>query len=333
MNADHFRPVWIHASFRAERQAEKRAASLFEGRLDHAFHYAGVRQAELWLAVHRAHAPLFADPSFESIYRRLYAPLAEELAGRPVHVVGLGSGGGRKEAWLLEALRGAGCRLRYTPVDVSPELALLSAEVAEPLVDAELLPVVGDLSMLPELGTWLDRYPVEETRIYTAFGLTPNFRPSELLGGLREALGEQDQLLLSANLAPLAGEDAAESACRAACEAIRPQYDNPETRRWLRQVLVDWGIAQHLSEPRFEIDALEGIAGFFAYSEWLEDVSFEWEGKRFQAKRGDRLRLFFSLRFSVGRLAGALERQGLVLGEGCVTDCRQEGVWRVNKDQ
>ncbi len=323
------RPAWIHSSLRAGELGKKRLDSLLRGEVDHGFHYQGVKQAELWLEVHRRHAPLSADPSFAEIFRAISSETAEGLAGQAVHVIGLGPGGGEKEAWLLEALQAAGCRLRYTPIDASLELALLSADVALPFVETEILPVAGDLSLLEELPAWLEHYPEEEIRVYTAFGLTPNFLPSQIFPGLSGVLRGQDILLLSANLAPVGVEDGSEEAYRAACEGILPQYDNPETKAWLRQILVDWGIAANLGEPRFQVEPLEKILGFAAHCAWLCDVGFSWEGRGFQARQGDRLRLFFSLRYTLGRLAEVLKIYGLALGQGHVTDCGQEGVWRV----
>jgi L-histidine N-alpha-methyltransferase len=322
-----FRPAVLHDSVRAGAVRARRAASLHTGEMDHAFHYAGARQAELWLEVHRRHAPLFADPAFEGIYRELFATLALELAGRPAHVIGLGAGGGRKESWLLEALHRAGCPLRYTPVDASLDLAWLSAEVGAPFV-ADSVPLVGDLSLLPDLPAWLDRDPAEAIRVYTAFGFIFNFPPGRILPWLRGALRPRDILLLSANLAPVAGDESG-AAYRAACETILPQYDNPETRNWLRQVLFDFGIAGDLSEPFVRVETLEGLLGCVARSEWLRDVAFDWEGEPFAARRGDTLRLFFSLRYTPERLAATARRHGLILGEGRVTPCGQEGVWRM----
>ena len=327
MNA--FRPVWIHPSLRAQAQARKRLESLQRGEIDHGFHYLGLKQSELWLTVHRRYAPLFADPSFVEIFRAISAQTAAGLAGRAVHVIGLGPGGGGKEAGLLQALQSAGCKLRYTPVDASLELALLSAEAAEPFVETEIQPLAGDLSLLDELPQWLERYPVEEIRVYTAFGLTPNFLPSQIFPWLSGLLREQDVLLLSANLAP--GGDESEEAYHAACGKILPQYDNPETEAWLRQILVDWGISPLLGEPCFQIQAIEGLLGFVAHCPWLADVSFPWEGQPFSARHGERLRLFFSLRYTPGRLVSALRAYGLGLGPGQVTACGQEGVWRVGR--
>jgi len=324
-----FRPVWIHPSLRADAQAQKRRDSLFQGKIDHGFHYQGLQQSELWLEVHRRHAPSFTSPSFVEIFKAMSLETAARLAGQSVHVIGLGPGGGEKEAGLLQALQAAGCKLRYTPVDASLELALLSAEVAEPWVEEDIQPVAGDLSLLAEFPLWLERFPADEVRVYTAFGLTPNFLPSFIFPKLHQVLRPQDVLLLSANLAP--AEANSDSAYHAACAEILPQYDNPETLCWLRQILLDWGIAAELSEPSFQIQEIEGLLGFVAESIWLADVRFLWEGRAFKVSQGERLRLFFSLRYTQERLAKALKTYGLELGGGHLTDCGQEGVWRVGR--
>jgi uncharacterized SAM-dependent methyltransferase len=321
-------PIWVHSSVRAAPQKARRRDSLLSGAIDHLFHYQGVRQSQLWLEVHRKHAPLFAEHSFEDIFRKIAALTARRLKNQPVHVIALGPGGGEKEAWLLEALRDSGCKLRYTPVDAGIELALLSAGAAAPFLETEPLPIVGDLSLLPELPAWLGRYPENELRLYTAFGLTPNFLPSWLFSRLSSLMRPQDQLLLSANLAPVAqAREAGPEAYPTACESILPQYNNPETLRWLTQVLSDWGIERFLSTPHFSLQHFENILGFSLQCEWLEETRLEWEDAPFRARAGEKLRLFFSLRYTPERLADTLHAFGLHTLEGFITPCRQEGVW------
>jgi L-histidine N-alpha-methyltransferase len=328
MSSVSFRSVWVHPSLHAETQAKKRADSLRLGEIEHAFHYVGTRQAQLWLEVHRRHAPMYSDPAFEANYRQVFAEVAQSLSGQPLHIIGLGAGGGQKESWLLEMVQDLDCQCRYTPVDVSLELALLSAEAAAGRSAYDITPVVGDLSLLADLPAWLERYSTDELRIYTAFGLTPNFLPSWIFPHLHHVLRPQDKLLLSANLAST-DADTDESYGRS-CAAILPQYDNAETRRWLGQVLIDWGIAQYLSAPRFAIESIENLLAFAVRSEWLDDVSFPWEGERFHARKGNELRLFYSLRYTPNRLQEALKRYGLRMGQGHTTPCGREGVWQVS---
>ena len=328
MNPD-FLPLFLHQSATARAWADKRAESLFSAAVDHTFHYAGARQSELWLEVHRRFAPLFADPAFERIYREVYAELAAELAGRTIHVIGLGVGGGQKEGWLLEALRDAGCRLRYTPMDASSDLAWLSAQAGRAYTELEIVPVVGDLTRMEGLAGWLDRYPAEETRLFTAIGFVHNFLPSRIFPWLRKLLRSGDGLVMSANLAPTPEPDDTDAAYRIGCETILDQYDNRPTRHWVAQVLFDWDIAHQVCPVYVEIQTLEGILACVARCDWLRDLEFSWEGREFRARAGEQLRLFFSLRYTPERLTHTLEGYGLRLGRGRVTPCRQEGVWRV----
>ncbi|MDD5035316.1 MAG: L-histidine N(alpha)-methyltransferase [Methylococcaceae bacterium] len=331
MSESKFLPAWVHPSMRAEEQGRKRSVSLQRGEMDHIFHYQGLKQAELWLAVHRRHSPLYSDPSYAEIYRSACAQTAQTLAGRSVHVIGLGPGGGLKEGWLLEALQVCGCKLRYTPVDASLELAWMSAELAETYVKTEILPVVGDFSLLADLPAWLERFPADEIRLFSFFGTAQNFLPGHIFPRLRAVLREQDKLLMSVTLAPVSADDDSGPAYRAACDEILPQYNNPQTRQWLRQVLIDWGIAEDLSLPAFQVQSLGNLLGFVAASHWLSDVDFPWEGQAFRASRGEGLRLFFSLRYTPKKLAETLQAHGLILGSGNIAPSGQEGVWQVGR--
>lgn len=323
-------PVWIHSSLRDQAQRALRRDSLFSAAVHHAFHYQSPLQSALWMDVHKRHAPLFEKPDFTDIFRRISTDAAQRLAGKSVHVIGLGPGGGQKESWLLESLRAHQCSIRYTPIDASLELSLLSAEKASPHVHFTIHPIAGHLSLLDELPDWLTSFPRDEIRVFTAYGLTPNFVPSQLFKPLQSVLRDNDLLLVSANLAPGSSGDLDEGSYEAGCSEVLPQYDNPETMRWLGHILKDWGISKMLTEPTFTIESVESIKGLFAYSLWKENASFEWEDVPFEVEKGSRLRLFFSLRYTPERLARTLEHYGLELGSGKITSCRQEGVWLVS---
>lgn len=324
--------VWVHESARAERLSRLRIASLEKGRVDSVFHYQSSHQADLWMAVHRAHAPVFGNEAFRSIYLKAAEATSREVAGRRVRVVGYGVGGGWKERALLEALIGAGCRVRYTPVDSSLELALHSAEVASDLGLEEVSPVIADLRGLPDADEWLGGREAGEVRIFTAYGVAPNLLPDDFCGIVARALrsscgtgasgGEGscgDRLLLSANLL-CGGADK---------EAVLAQYDNPETRRWIRQVLADWGWESLLGETQFSIEEIEGVPAVSASCGWLARAEKEVCGVRRVFAEGERVGLFFSTRYTPELLGERLGRGGLSSGGAWVTPCAQEGVWSV----
>jgi hypothetical protein len=302
---DELQPVWIHHSQTMEAIALARKESLREGRVDHSFHYATSRQSELWLEVHRAHSPAVSDGDVEKIYIKLFAARSKRWAQKPVHVVGLGCGGGRKDQLLLESLCAQGARVRFTPIDVSASLALLSAETTRRFCAEPQRPIVADLLQFSDLPEALAEFDKGEPRLYTFFGMMPNFEPDAILPILRTWIRPEDQLFLSANLAPAADESP--QAYRNAMKIVRPQYANSETRNWLLRVLVDWGLEERATSYTLNIEEKSGLLRFVAAVEGL--------------------RLFFSYRYTPERLRSTLAAHGLQLGSGEISVSQEEGVW------
>tara|TARA_R110002096_G_scaffold206192_11_gene392415 strand:- start:36 stop:947 length:912 start_codon:yes stop_codon:yes gene_type:complete len=269
-------PIWIHSSRQMAAVASLRQSSLPSGKIPHLFHYEGLRQSQLWMEVARAHAP-----NTESTYHKIFQVAREWMGDEPIHVVGLGAGGASKERKLLEGLT----KPQFTPVDVSDSLALLSAQQTRDLTEQPPKPLVADLLAYPDLPEWLDEFDSGRKRLFTAFGLTPNTAPSELLPVLRGFLRPEDALLVSANLFT-------------SVDDVMSQYDNPETRAWLSQVLIDWGIRDRLSKPAFRWGEIDGQTAVIAESRWLEDADLEWEGEMFHVEQSQVLRLFFSIRYT-----------------------------------
>ncbi len=329
-----FTPVWVHRSLRADAQQILRRNSLRSGAIHHSFHYQTPKHSQLWLAVHERHAPLFSNPDFSNIFSKVSIEAAQNLAGKNIHVIALGPGGGDKEAILLGALRAHDCDIRYTPIDASLELTLLSSEMAALLTTRGIHPIAGDLSLLEELPSWLEQFPQDEIRVFTAYGIAPNFHPTELFGALSHILRKEDYLLLSANMAPTPQIQSGamspnEASYQAGCEAILPQYDNAETLAWITQILEDWHISDLLTKPRFAVQKVDSINALVASSEWKHDTQLTWEGENLRFTEGQSLRLFFSLRYTPQNLALTLAKHGLRLNAGHITSCGQEGVWSV----
>lgn len=326
------RPVWMHASVRPEAIAAVKEDAARTGELDHRFHYAGWEQARRWLALHEAYSPAARDCGVEAVYRRAFAEAAEALrqrhAGRNIAVAALGSGGGRKDRWLVDALRQKGLPVRdFIPVDVSPELALVSAETMAGLAD-RIWPVAADLARASSLAAeaWeLAGGEDDVLRVVTLFGMMPNFDPDVLWPRVKEWLqaeGGEAVLLASANLAPVApGRDGDAAAMAEAMEQVRPQYDNPETRAWLTRVVTDWGLE----------------------NEWLTDeyrLSTAQDGPRsgrFVAtvphRSGGRIvRLFFSRRLTPRGVEEEMGAHGLAADARWISPSREEGVWMARPD-
>jgi len=308
-------PVWIHPSCGPAAISAKRRRALLEGVIPPLFHYESVRQSQLWLEVARRYQP----KGLELFYRRAFESIRDAAPG---HLVALGCGGGWKERWLLEAVDHPE-RMRFTPVDGSVFRALESALQVGPWSFGPVRPLVADVLECADLPAWLGEFDEGQRRRFTAFGLTPNADPAVLIPRLRDFLrtGSDDELLISANLMPDGRLD-----------SVLGDYDNPETRRWLRQLVADWGLVDFVGDLEFVPGRLGGCDAVVVNLPWKKTVEFEWEGMRIRGVEGESLHLFGSLRFTPDSFRQLLSRNGLAVAEAWTSDCRREGVARVKRE-
>jgi SAM-dependent methyltransferase len=358
--------VLVHPSQFPEGVRRDLLGSLRARRINHKFHYDSVKQAQQWLALHRAWSPSRTDPDVAAIYERGFQAAARRLPPGRVHLIGLGCGGGQKDSRLLQRLS-VGRDLLYSPVDVSVALVLVARGVAAQVIGpGRCVPLVCDLAtaadlaqVFDELGRSCERSPAalvsprpgergrgegefqRETaesgptpsaaavRLFTCFGLLPNFEPGELAPRLAAWLRPGEFLVLSANLAP--GPDYAAGMLR-----ILPQYDNDLTRRWLMSFLLDLGVEPHDGELKFAIedgDAEFGLKRVAADFQFHSARSFELEAETFRFGPGDSVRLFYSYRHTtclVRRLLGCcglevLDQWVSASGEEAVFLCQRAG--------
>jgi hypothetical protein len=261
---------------------------------------------------------------------REVAPTVAAGANR-VHVICLGCGGSGKDRWWLEELRDAASgtlALRVTAIDASPDLALQSAGRLRDL--AFVVPVVADLMAFDDFRNGFGKgepSPDEEDgpRIFTCFGLLPNFEPDVFLPKLRSWLRENEVVLLSANLMP-ADEDP-----DAAMRRILPQYDNPEARSWLLRFASDWGWENDLDFSTYvmRVESQGALRRFVATIRWARDAELNLGGTdtKLRVRESEPLRLFFSYRYTPESLAATLQKHGLVLGHGHISSSGEEGVF------
>jgi L-histidine Nalpha-methyltransferase len=290
------------------------------------FHYDTYKQAAKWLTLHEAYSPARRDDSCTRIYDAAFRAAMEMLAGNDVHVIGLGCGGGQKEARLLELLRDRLNEILYAPCDVSLPLVLTAREAALPfLSEVNCRPIVCDLGTSETLPDVLDASRTTAARIITLFGIVPNFEPERLLSQITRLLRADDWLLISANLAP--GRDYA-----AGVRAVLPQYDNALTRDWLMTLPIDLGFEFDDGEMTFAIETdahqLRRIEARFDLKRPREIRLFG-EGLSFSA--GERIRLFFSYRHTTGTLRALMRQHDFDMKGEWLNDSAEEGVFLCRK--
>jgi L-histidine Nalpha-methyltransferase len=312
-NEAAFTPVRVHQSQYPTAVKEALFASLRGRAVNHKFHYASYKQAQQWSEIFTRYSPFINDPECRRIYEQSCEQAARLVAMNSMDVIGLGCGSGEKDLLLLRALHNSGKAVRYTPVDVSLPLVVAASRSAE---DAGFQAVPGILCDLSVPGFSLNEGASDSGRLLTFFGMIPNFEPAIILPNLAGLLRPNDYLLLSANLAP--GTDYEDGLRR-----VLPQYENPLTTAWLLTLLRDLGVHADDANVHWSIETdadcpdLRRITACFAFPRG-QTVAAEGEGFSFAA--GERIRLFFSYRYTLERLQTVLQKDGLSVRQTWMTD-------------
>jgi len=319
--------VTIHESQFPDRVRRDLLESLRSRRVNHKFHYDSVKQTHQWLRLHEAYSPARTDPDCSAVYACGFAAAVSRLQAARVHVFGLGCGGGQKDGRLLEMLSRPGRELSYTPVDVSTALVLVARDaVLKTVPESRCRPLVCDLATAEDLAAVLeDLAERSAARLFTFFGMIPNFEPGLILPRLRALVRPEDLLLFSANLAP--GPDYARGVRR-----VLPLYDNELTRDWLMTWLLDLGVEPSDGQIRFTIEdegtepRLKRIAADFHFVRKREIAV---EGEAFEFEAGSSIRLFFSYRYTPVLTRTVLAQYGLHVHDQWITRSEEEGVFLI----
>jgi SAM-dependent methyltransferase len=321
--------VAIHPSLFPEAVQARLLASFQTRRIHGAFHYDTARRAHRWMQVHATHSPAVTADDARSIYDQAAHESVVGLAPGAWGCIGLGCGSGHKEARVAAALAARGSSVTYLPLDVSVPLVLISREAAlAQLPNLTVHPIAADLTDASDLSSVINPLlPAGAGRFFTLFGMLPNFEPEFIFGRMASWLRPGDRLLFSANLAP--GPD-----LEAGVRAVLPQYDNPETKAWLRTLLEDHGVSADCGSVVFHIEPVHGFPGCARIAaDWVVSQSSELvlDGESFPLLPGERLRLFFSCRHTPGSIEFGLRSHGLRLAQSWIAGSGEEGVFYVER--
>jgi uncharacterized SAM-dependent methyltransferase len=312
--------VTIDASQFPENVRRDLLESLRSRIVNHKFHYDSVKQTQKWLALHEAHSPARYDENCLTTYDQAFAAAVKKIRAKSIHVIGLGCGGGQKDAQLLGFLKALGREIFYTPCDVSTAMVLVARQTAQKILpDKNCFPFVCDLATADDLQKSL---VTRHASLVTFFGMIPNFAPQEILPKLAALVRPQDWLLFSANLAP--GKNYA-----AGVKKVLPQYDNVLMRDWLLTFLTDLGIARGDGKLQFKIkdDAANGLKRITADFHFTRLVKIKIENESFEFRAGESIQLFFSYRYTSACVRKILSRYGLEVGEEWISKSGEEGVF------
>jgi len=317
--------VCIHRSELPAAGRRDLLESLRTRQVNHKFHYDSVKQTQKWLALHQACSPSRHDPDCAAIYTAAFAAAVAHHKHSLAHVVGLGCGGGQKDAQLLKQLISLGKDTAYTPCDVSTAMVLVARSAALAVLPEEkCFPLVCDLLVTDDLPAVVEQHvPAEAARLITFFSMIPNFEPAQILPKLARLVRPGDALLFSANLAP--GPD-----YNTGVQHILPQYDNAMTRDWLMTFLLDLGVERSDGELRFsarEYPPGKGLKRVEASFHFANSHAIEIEDEKLDFPAGESIRLFFSYRYTPQFVRSLLREHSIEVKEQWITKSAEEGVF------
>jgi hypothetical protein len=132
-----------------------------------------------------------------------------------------------------------------------------------------------------------------------------------------------DVLLLSANLAP--GPD-----FLAGVRTVLPLYDNALTNDWLMTFLLDIGFEKTDGVLEWRIESCPGGNDLLRIEAWFHvrrPRVLKILGETFEFSSGEKIRLFFSYRYTPERVRAQLGAYGIAVHEQWITSSGEEGVF------
>ncbi len=298
--------------------------------IDHRFHYDSVKQSQKWLKIHKTYSPASGNEDCLQAYTQCFKATEKQLtAGTKLQLIALGCGGGAKDSRLLSGLLHHTQSLICYPIDVSLSLALISAQAMQSVApDVVVKPVVCNLLAASDLIQQIDQQDSPAHKVITFFGMIPNFFPNQILPILSQFLSSGDHLLFSANLAP--GPDYIQG-----IQTVLPQYDNDLTRDWLMTILIDVGVetSQGCLTATIESDeTYPDISRIAFYFEVKQAIQLTLDEQLIHWDVGDRIRLFFSYRYTSAQITALLQQYGIKVLDFWEDDRQEEGVYLCQKE-
>lgn len=279
------------------------------------FLYDSPAQSGRYLAYHRAFSPSVIDGEVEAMYDAASRSATDRIRAERFLHVSLGCGSGQKDRRISSHTRG---RASYMPVDTSSTLVAESV-LANRDVAASIDPWVMDLDADVSAN---DFGPAGTPRLFTAFGMVPNFDLERFGPRLSQWMRRDDRLLISFNLSPGRYDEAA--------PRIVSQYDNEPGRAWMWGALREIGLSRDDTELRIEgaEEARDGrVWRVEAWADIRRDVELPLPWGREAVAEGESLRVLISNRLTAEAAEAHLHAWGLDVETRWVSSSNEEGIW------
>ncbi|MDY7003425.1 MAG: L-histidine N(alpha)-methyltransferase [Cyanobacteriota bacterium] len=142
-----FEQVLVHPSQFPDQVYQDYLVSFSGKQINNKFHYDSVKKSQKWLKIHQEYSPYQNNQDCVYTYEQCFQKIAETLdKSSALQLIGLDSGAGSKDSFLLSYLYNQQRDLVYYPLDVSLSLAIISAQKARSsFPELYVQPIVCDL--------------------------------------------------------------------------------------------------------------------------------------------------------------------------------------------
>jgi uncharacterized SAM-dependent methyltransferase len=227
-------------------------------------------------------------PKELTLIHKYKSKIIESIGDKPINIVDLGCGNGKKGAIIIEESKLVGIKkIRYCPIDISGYMVEHAIEEVSKLkfVD-EILKVQWNISDFENLEniTPLLRRDDYKTNFFLLLGNTlGNFEIHELLYEVRSAMREGDVLLIGNGLNNNNVENDIVKSCK----------ENPAFNKFFGYILSEIGFVEEDAkfDVRFNNSRVE-----FVYT-ILKDKSIEFQGKSINFYAGDQIMVAYTYHY------------------------------------
>jgi len=269
--------------------------------------------ARLWKKVHLSYSPFYQRPAVRRLYTQPATVIRALLRQAPYNFIALGCAEGLKESLLLRKLPKPTLLLAADTCLTMAKLAARKLPARTKIARQIDLTSPSSISRIlpPPIPHSKTKAP-RPTRLITLFGVLPNLDPLPLLRCLAKNMARKDLLLFSTNLAP--GKNGRRGALR-----VLPQYNNPQTIRWLRAVF-----------QRTHPKVTRGSLHFGVYRDTTQSSLSRIEARWIAGNKPTHT-LFSSRRPTLSQVESWIQTSGLTCIHQWIDPKGEEGIWLTNR--
>lgn len=222
--------------------------------------------------------------------------ILEELGDKPLNIVDLGCGNGKKAALFLKAFHDQKIKVRYCPIDISGHMVQKAIEEVSALGNTDIIKVHWNISDFENLQNVVPllRQDGFKRNFFLLLGNTlGNFETHELLYSVRNAMRDGDVLLIGNGINNHKMEEDIVKSCR----------ENPLRDTFFSMILKLAGLKKEVLQygVRFKNDRLET---FYTVT---KDTTITFQDKKIDFYKGDQIVVAFAYHYEHDDYLGYLK--------------------------